>query len=68
MTVDYESYVGELLTLLDVIEAVANEADMNEPFSGLDEKILRLTRQRHQIARDHGFTVEFGEPTSSVSH
>ena len=55
--VDYPSYVDALLVLLDRIEAVTD-----------DEIILRITRQRHQIARDHGFTVEFGEPGSNMSH
>ncbi len=44
---------SDLLALLDLIE-LATE----------DQSILDLTRQRHDIARKHGYTVEFGEPVS----
>ena len=55
MTVDYPHYVTALLTLLDRIEM---ETD--------DKTTHALCKQRFQIARDHGFTVEFGEPASGV--
>ena len=42
---------SDLLAILDLIE-LATE----------DQSILDLTRQRHDIAREHGYTVEFGEP------
>ena len=44
---------SELLTLLDLIE-LATE----------DQHILDITRQRHDIARNHGYTVVFGENVS----
>ncbi len=53
--IDYDSFGSALLTLLDRIEL---ETD--------DETTRTLCKQRFQIARDHGFTVEFGEPASGV--
>ena len=52
---DYDSFGSALLTLLDRIEL---ETD--------DETTRALCKQRFQIAEDHGFTVEFGEPASGM--
>jgi hypothetical protein len=57
MTVDYPRYVDALLSLLDRIEMETT-----------DETTHALCKQRFQIAEDHGFTVEFGEPASGVVH
>ena len=44
---------SDLLALLDLIELATEDQD-----------ILKLTRQRHDIAEKHGYTVVFGEPLS----
>jgi len=49
----YEKMNGLLLTLLDRIEI---------------EEDHTLASQRHQIARDCGLTVVFGEKTSGETH
>ncbi len=53
MTEDKIDMTSELLALLDLIELATEDQD-----------ILKLTRQRHDIARQHGYTVVFGEPLS----
>ena len=51
---DYESWAIEMLTLLDRIEAVADD----------EEAVRILTQGRFEIAERHGFTVEMGEQTT----
>jgi len=47
--------VDTLLTLLDRIEMETE-----------DETTHALCKQRFQIAKDHGLTIEFGEPASGM--
>ncbi len=47
----------KLMTLLDLIE---NETDSYD--------IQKMTRMRFDIAKDCGFTVEFGGESSSAAH
>ncbi len=51
----YDSFGSALLTLLDRIEMETK-----------DKTTRALCKQRFQIAKDYGFTVEFGEPASGV--
>ena len=53
--IDYPSYVDALLALLDRIEMETE-----------DETTHAFCKQRFQIARNYGFTVEFGEPASGM--
>ncbi len=53
--IDYPHFVSALLTLLDRIEMETE-----------DETTHTLCKQRFQIAKDHGLTVEFGGLASGV--
>lgn len=56
MSVDYESWAQHLSTLLDRIECETN-----------DLHAYRLCKQRFEIARQYGMTVEFsGETTGTL--
>ena len=55
VTGECPSYISALLTLLDRIEIETEEAGTR-----------RLCGLRFQIAKDHGFTVEFGGPASGT--
>ncbi len=47
----------QLMTLLDLIEQETDDYEIN-----------KMTRMRFDIAKDCGFTVEFGGETSSGTH
>ena len=49
---------GDLSLLSDDAEVAADVLD----------EVRKLCRSRFDIAEEHGMTVEFGGPTSSVSH
>ena len=51
----HTKFVSALLSLLDRIELQTD-----------DTMTHALCKQRFQIAKDHGLTVEFGEPASGV--
>ena len=53
--VDWPTYASELLTLLDRIET---ETD--------DDGTADLARQRFEIAKRHGFTIEFGSKITGM--
>ena len=51
-------YLGSLCTLLDKIELASDDEDA----------VRQLCHQRFEIARNHGFTVEFENETSGATH
>ena len=55
---DALAWAQQLSALLDSIEMLADDP----------KQVRRLCKQRFEIARHFGMTVEFGGPTSDASH
>ena len=52
-----DEFTQQLLSILDRIELTTN-----------DPEIERLTGQRFELAKQHGYTVEFGCDSSGATH